>query len=409
MRILYVILCGLFLAGCSQTGGNSAVPAGLPNGGASTVNAALGSGPSIARQPSGNHGYKLLYGFTGSPDGGFPGTGLLTVNGTLYGTTEYGGVASGSGGLGTIFTVSTSGQESVLYSFGSSKTDGTNPYGSLVEVNGEIYGTTYSGGKGNGTVFKMNTSGKEVVLYRFKGAPDGAQPEAGLIAVNGLLYGTTYSGGANNSGTVFEVTTSGQEQVLHSFGSSPADGTQPYAGLVAVKGTLYGTTFLGGTTGVGTAFKVSRSGKEVVLHTFGTSAKDGAQPYGGLIALNGQLYGTTINGGKNSSGTVFQMSTSGTERVIHNFKGSPDGAQPFAGLIALNGQLYGTTYNGGNLSAGTAFKLSTSGTERVLYSFAGSPDGGNPHASLIALNGELYGTTISGGVAGYGTVFTVSP
>ena len=143
MRIFYVIFCSVVLASCSRTGGTSLVPAGLPNGGAPGLNAAVGSEPSLA-QPDRDHGDEVLYGFKGgSADGEYPWAGLLAVNGEFYGTTMVGGTA----GAGTVFKVSKSGKESVLYSFKKSP-DGANPYSVLIALNGKLYGTTLFGGTG---------------------------------------------------------------------------------------------------------------------------------------------------------------------------------------------------------------------------------------------------------------------
>jgi uncharacterized repeat protein (TIGR03803 family) len=123
----------------------------------------------------------------------------------------------------------------------------------MLEVNGALYGTTGYGGAtcgsgsgfcGGGTVFEVSTSRAENVLYSFKGPPDGALPESALTDLNGALYGTTLDGGAYGEGTVFEVSTSGQEQTVHSFKGN--SGANPVAGLFALNGTLYGTTASGG-------------------------------------------------------------------------------------------------------------------------------------------------------------------
>ncbi len=174
----------------------------------------------------------------------------------------------GGGGkydAGTVFTISTSGKENVLYSF-SGGSDGVWPEGTLINVNGTLYGTTYAGGAGKcyingahgcGIVYSVGSSGVENVLYRFAGGSDGAYPFGGLTNVNGALYGTTpYGGGGNcetrsspgGCGTIYEVTTAGSESVLHSF-SSGTDGAIPSAGLVNVNGALYGTTHFGGAEG----------------------------------------------------------------------------------------------------------------------------------------------------------------
>jgi uncharacterized repeat protein (TIGR03803 family) len=338
----------------------------------------------------------VVYSFKGGTDGSGPRGGLIDVNGTLYGTTRYGG-ASGSGcggsGCGTIFSASTTGTESVLHSFGIASNDGLNPYVGLIDVKGTLYGTTLigggsgCGGAGCGTVYKVTTSGKEGVLYSFAGGSDGETPNASLIAVNGTLYGTTEIGGGgggstctNSSGpegcgTVFSVSTSGKEHILYSF-TGATDGAFPLAGVTAVNGTLYGTAASCGASGCasggfGTVFSVSTSGKFHALYAFKGPPADGAVSYAHLIDINGVLYGATNEGGGSSKcslsgltgcGTVFSVSTSGTEHMLYSFKGGKDGALPQTGLTDFKGTLYGTTIFGGTGSCAGASGTTGCGT-----------------------------------------------
>jgi len=235
-----------------------------------------------------------------------------------------------------------------------------NPTAGLVNVNGTLYGTTTSGGKnGDGTIFSITPSGTETVLHSFAGKPkDGARPASALHGVNGILYGTTGAGGANDVGTVFSITPSGTETLLYSFKGGTTDGEVPRAGLIDVKGTLYGTTVAGGVRGRGTAFSITPSGKETVLYNFKGLANDGISPSSTLVNIKGMLYGTLSSGTSNHHGAVFLLTLSGTEKVLHSFTGAPgDGADPAGGLININGTLYGTTYNGGARSYGTVFAL----------------------------------------------------
>jgi uncharacterized repeat protein (TIGR03803 family) len=266
----------------------------------------------------------MLYSFKGggSGDGAYPIAGLLNVKGMLYGTTYNGGAcASVSGGCGTVFSITPSGTETVLHTFKGRSGDGAYPYAGLINVRGTFYGTTSEGGTcssfvgGCGTVFSLTPSGTETVLYSFKGSGsgDGNLPTMSLVDVKGTLYGTTYEGGANcgssgGCGTVFSITPSGAETVLHSFGRS-GDGANPYAGLglLNVKGTLYGTTIFGGANGDGTVFAITKSGTETVFHSFAGGSGDGAGPRAGLISIKGKLYGTTYDGGANGDGTVFAL------------------------------------------------------------------------------------------------------
>jgi len=346
--------------------------------------------------------YAVVYSFKGGTDGANPYAGLISVKGTLYGTTGRGGKKKG----GTAFAIRASGGETVLHRFDGK--NGARPDAALLDVNGTFYGTTIFGGHGEGTVFAITTSGEETVLHSFGGSVDGGDPVAGLINIKGTLYGTTYIGGANGYGTVFKITTSGAETVIHNFGGGSVDGENPDAGLISIKGTLYGTTYFGGANGYGTVFKITRSGGESVLHSFAGGSGDGEKPDAGLININGALYGTTEVGGTSNAGTVFSITTSGKETVLYSFAGEPDGANPYAALINVNGTLCGTTAGGGASNDGTVFSITTSGKETVLYSFAGEPDGANPYAGLLDVKGTLYGTTYAGGAYGSGTVFSLT-
>jgi uncharacterized repeat protein (TIGR03803 family) len=242
-----------------------------------------------------------------TPAGGL----IMDSEGSFYGTTIYGGVAHGCGlyGCGTVFKVTNRGKETLLHRF-AGDLDGANPWaGVVMDAKGNLYGTTVHGGPSNtGTVFEISKSGNETVLYSFTGGADGGHPYAGLVMdAKGNLYGTTFDGGASNAGTVFKLNRAGKETVLHSFGGSP-DGANPYAGVVMdLVGNLYGTTTSGGAfNNAGTIFKVGKSGKEIVLYGFRGS--DGANPYAGLVVdAKGNFYGTTYEGGDWGVGTVFEL------------------------------------------------------------------------------------------------------
>ncbi len=406
------------LVGC----GGSQPPNGAP--GVTPQTSAIASAPSAAHRLSAS--YQQLYRFSPAQDGARPGGGLLDLSGTLYGTTDAAG--RGGKGKGTVYRITTGGEQKVLYRF-QGGSDGRNPQSGLLNVNGTLYGTTENGGPGgNGTVYSVSTSGAEKVLYAFKGkgGSDGCRPGARLIDVNGTLYGTTSGCGdftcdsEFGCGTVFSVTTSGQEAILHSFAGCCSDGSIPEAELIDVKGVLYGTTSMGGlkaSGSAGTVFSITLAGVEQVLYSFHGS--DGALPLSGLINVKGMLYGTTFYGGGHADcdggqrcGTVYRISTTGAEKVLYSFAGGSDGADPTSDLTEMNGVLYGTTQNGGNPNGnGTVFKVSTSGRERVLYRFGATQnDGVTPSSPLTNLNRTLYGTTAyGGGTHGYGTVFALTP
>lgn len=191
----------------------------------------------------------------------------MIAGGSLYGVTNAGGLY----GFGTVFKVTTSGKETVLYSFAGGA-DGGMPEGKLVrDSKGNLYGTTFSGGasigmpgctEGCGTVFQLTPLGVETVLHSFAGGNDGAFPSTGVIRdAAGNLYGTTPYGGGSGFGTVFQMTSAGAEKVLYSF-SGGLDGGNPDAGLVQdEKENLYGTTYAGGdfacSGGCGIVFKLT--------------------------------------------------------------------------------------------------------------------------------------------------------
>jgi uncharacterized repeat protein (TIGR03803 family) len=338
------------------------------SGGTVTSSFPQGCGTVFEVTPDGNE--TILYRFKGAPDGASPKAGLvLDEKGNMYGTTYSGGAH----GLGTVFEISAKGKEKVLYSF-TGRPDGDAPQSNLAfDKKGSLYGTTISGGAhGYGVVFKVSRSGKEKVLYSFAGTPDGAAPEAGVVLDGtGNLYGTTTYGGPSQPskcqqgcGVVFKVTPAGKESVLYGF-EAGTDGSSPTAGLLLDKaGNLYGTTIQGGGSvhcggGCGTVFELTSAGQETVLYSFGASNNDGAFPQAGLIVDSaGNFYGTT-NGAGSAFGTVFELTPSGRETILHSFKGTPDGSSPQAGLLLdPSSDLIGTTFAGGNSDGyGVVFKV----------------------------------------------------
>ena len=194
---------------------------------------------------------------------------------------------------------------------------------------------------------------KYSVVYSFQGGNDGAFPFSGMIAVGGTLYGTTYYGGPANFGTVYSVTPDGTETTLHSFQGS-ADGATPWGGLLSMNGTLYGTTYGGGdTNGNGTLFSMTLAGAKTVLHTF-TRGNDGAAPVGSLAKSGTALYGTTAAGGNGINcggpaagcGTVFKLNQKGVYSQMYRFN-LQDANSPLGTLLPFNGELYGTSFQGG--------------------------------------------------------------
>jgi uncharacterized repeat protein (TIGR03803 family) len=295
---------------------------GTTYGGGAYATAAYAGGTVFKIDASGNE--TVLYSFCphavsqgGCADGTQLEAGLVRdAQGNLYGTTRAGGdlLALGcAGGCGTVFKVNSTGKETVLHSFTENGVDGMIPYATLVrDAQGNLYGTTSEGGSGSGsegTVFKVDTSGNETVLYSFtENGVDGSVPAAGLVRdAQGNLYGTTSEGGSGY-GTVYKLDTSGNPTLLHTF-TGGADGAYPLAGLARdAKGNLYGTTFEGGAYYAGTVFKVDTTGKETVLYSFTGTSGDGFGPLSvPVLDPQGNLYGTTIDGGVSNAGTVYKL------------------------------------------------------------------------------------------------------
>ncbi len=272
----------------------------------------------------------------------------------------------------------------------------------------------------------------ETVIYSFNISNNGGVfPSPGLIADSqGNFYGTTGadSDGCTGSGcgTVFELSPKAGGgwafKVLHAFSRNGTDGWNPVVGVaIDANGNLYGTTYAGGASGEGVAFKVSRkpgttTWTEEVIHSFGAYQGDGLQPQSSLlIGTNGHLYGTTYFGGAHTFGTVFELvpKAGGTwqEGIVHSFSNNGvDGTNPQAALIADSaGNLYGATQENGAGGGGTAYKLTPKAgggwTESTIYSFAAPA----PSVLTLGADGSLYGTDNNGGANSLGSVFKLIP
>jgi uncharacterized repeat protein (TIGR03803 family) len=308
------------------------------------------------------HGYKyvVLHTFAGGNDGANPYARLiLGTGGKLYGTT----VNGGSGGAGTVFELlpgKTPRNERVLYTFTQSA-QGANPSaGDLtIDANGAIYGTTQNGGAfGQGTVFKLSGAHKEKVLYSFGAtASDGTQPYAGVTFDRaGNIYGTTSLGG-EGYGTVFELTPSKSkwiEQTIHTFGNV-TDGGTPYAGLsFDAQGNLFGSTTQGPGDGGGTFFELTPSGKSWSFNTIYSLSGWGISGEFRTAYLdpNDNIIGTTHCDGQYSSGSVYELQRSGSTYNyvdLYDFTGGTDGQYVFSNpAFDAKGDIFGTTNVGGS-------------------------------------------------------------
>lgn len=386
--------------------------------------------------------FHVLHAFTAGLDGAEPWSGVtVDQRGNLYGTTVYGGASD----RGTVFKLSHQGAGwvfSPVYSFTTS--DGQFTEAPLtVGADGTLFGTTvYGGTAGFGTVYNVRPPSNpcrdviclwtEAVLHNFTGAPDGAAPTCGALVFDqaGNFYGTTTYGGANDGGVVYTLTRSQlgwSESVIYTL-SDLHTGTNPYSGVILDNaGNLYGTTSTAGGLGDGAVYELTRSGATWTgqfVYAFPVGDEGaGSTPYGGVIFDSaGNLYGDTVNGGANGVGTIYQLTPAGgswTETVRYSFTGNYEG--PRYGLtMDAAGNLYGTTYQGGAYQLGNVFRLSPSSGQWVytdLYDFTGGYDGFFPLGGVaVDANDNLYGTAPNGGMRGgscsdygCGTVWEITP
>src|ERR1700685_2582339 len=367
--------------------------------------------------------YSVIHNFTGkAADGATPFSGpILDQSGNLYGMTYTGGRY----GSGSVYRLAPSGSGwtyTSLYSF-KAGSDGVGPaFGSLaMGADGTLFGTTEGGGV-FGTALAVCSCGvKEVILHRFGSGTDGGQPIGGLVlGPDGSVYGTTSEVGAFGNGTVFEIKHSGNhwsESTLYNF-NSDGDPNSPAAGVTLdAQGNIYGTASLGGAYGNGAVYKLTRSSSgwtETVLYNF-QGADEGANPVGGVVLDQaGNLYGTTFDGGINGGGTVYEMSPSATGWIfttIYSFVGGYGG--PYNKLTLASGSIYGFTNGEAAYGYGSVFKMTpANGTWNFtdLYDFTGGNDGGDPYGSVaVDSKGNIFGTTNIGGTTNQGIVFEITP
>jgi len=298
----------------------------------------------------------VLHYFTGS-DGASPVSNLLRdSSGTLYGTG-----LGGASGYGVVFQLSAAGTMTVLHSFTGD--DGCYPQGAVImDAKGILYGTASGcGAYGGGTVWKLNQSGKLIVMHNFAGGgQDGWSPNYATLLMDkhGNLYGFTSEGGTSDAGVVYKLTSSGQLTVLYSFAGGSTDGCGPVgAPVMDGKGNLYGTAECGAYD-FGVVWKLSSTGAETVLHNFAGEPWDGEYPYAGVVRDKaGNLYGTTELGGPSGYGTVWELSKSGTQSVLQSFAGFT-GAWVYGSVLRdASGGLYGTASDGGTIGFGTVWKV----------------------------------------------------
>jgi uncharacterized repeat protein (TIGR03803 family) len=391
------------------------------------------TGGGVFRMNPDGSGYSViyLYGHT-SEAVPYPSSYAITTlamgrDGALYGTT----VGGGTNALGTIYRLNTNGTEyTQLHSFDTRGVDHNSVYPSaLIQgKDGAFYGTTLSGGFGN--AFRMSADGADYqVLWWFSSESglDSRVTDSGVIqGRDGALYGVSQGGGDPGYGTVFKLTLpTGACAAIKSFGETLPDGGDPESALVqGSDGTLYGTTYAGGSgtspNGAGTIFKVNPSGLVYAsIYQFGDNGSTGRHPSGLVLGADGGLYGGA-SGGSSLAGVLYRINTDGTGyQLLHSFTtNSNDGRYPQGAPIqGRDGALYGITSFGGNFGTnigppgfGTVYKVRTNGLDyAVLYRFSTNVRAGAyPSSSLVqASDGALYGAGLTGS-NGWGFVYRLN-
>lgn len=350
--------------------------------------------------------YTDLHDFAGGVGDGADPSANVTLDdlGNIYGTADFGGAHDD----GVIFKRAPDGTQTILHSFNGS--DGSGPDGGMVLTSkGVLYGTAGGGGaSGNGVLFKLSASGKYKVLHDFS-TNDGSFIRGDLISDSmGNLYGTALFGGSGDDGTVFKYGSDGTFTVLHAFNGT--DGEFPEHGVVRdQEGNLYGVTAFGGAHDDGSVYKLTPGGTLTTLHSFAGGA-EGSFLYGGLdIDQDGNLYGSTADGGAHDHGTVFKLAQDGTLTTLYDFTGGTDGGSPEGDMLFTGKKLYSTASEGGDPSClcGTVYEITAKGKAKVLHAFTSS-GGGGYSAGVVKNNGTFYGTTSSYGAHSDGVVFSVT-
>jgi uncharacterized repeat protein (TIGR03803 family) len=351
--------------------------------------------------------YTKLLDFNGPTTGGYP-YGSLYYDGTfLYGTTSTGG----SAGLGTLFKIKPDGTGFTKLIDFAGTTNGSSPYANVISDGTFLYGMTVNGGANNlGTIFKVMPDGTGYVkLLDFAGTTNGGNPWGSLITDGTFLYGMTFGGGSSSMGTVFKIKLDGTGYAKLLDFAGLTNGRNPRGDLFFDGAYLYGMTSVGGSDNFGTLFKILPNGTGYVKLLNFDSINNGRNPMGSVISDGTYLYGMTSGSGTSSStsfGTIFKIKPDGTaySRLLV-FDGVVKGRRPYGSLYSDGTLLYGMTFEGGVDNWGTLFHIKKDGTGFTkLIDFGGTTTGMNPWGSLISDGTSLYGLTGGGGTNAFSGV-----
>jgi len=341
---------------------------------------------------------------------------VRSADGTFYGA-DFG---TFNGGLshGAILKLSQNGSLTSLYVFQAATPDEANPTVLIAGADGNFYGATAPRAVGdlNGMIFKLTPTGTFTPIYHFQ---DGKGTHATTLVqgADGNFYGTAAgdsSGGffnhpasMHNPGIFFRLTPAGVFTVLYAF-TGGADGSLPNALVQGKDGNFYGSTFCGPESpanlfnGNGTIFKITAGGVLTTLYSF-TGTSDGANPGNVIEGADGNLYGIADAG---TTRTVFKFTKAGQRSTVYNLQ-TTNGTVSAGLLASTDGNVYGTTKDGGIPKAGNIFRIDPAG-QVTTWAFDGAGTGGQPSRPFEGAEHSLYGATALGGGSNDGTVYRLN-
>jgi uncharacterized repeat protein (TIGR03803 family) len=338
------------------------------------------------------------------------------ANGVFYGV-EFGTFNSDASN-GSVIRLGQDGLLTSLYDFKAATESEANPTILIAAADGNLYGATAPRAVGdlNGMIFRITPSGTFTPIFTFQDSK-GTHATTLIQAADGNFYGTAAgdsSGGffnhpsnLHNSGIFFRLTPAGVFTVLYTF-TGGADGSFPNSLVQGKDGNFYGSTFCGPESppnlfnGNGTIFKLTAAGALTTLYSF-TGGSDGANPGNLVEGADGNLYGIAASG---ITRTVFKLTAAGQRSTVYDLDGT-NGTES-AGLIAsTDGNVYGTSKNGGIPKAGNIFRIDPAG-QVTTYAFDGQGTGGQPGRLFEGPEHSLYGATSLAGPSQHGTVFRLN-